>query len=659
MIKKLLIANRGEIARRIIRTAHKMGINTVAVYSEADAQMPHVREAGQAVLLGPAAAGESYLNIEKVLAAARDTGADAIHPGYGFLSENAGFAKACEKAGIIFVGPTAAAIEAMGLKDEAKRIMDGAGVPTVPGYLGEDQSPQALEAAATRIGYPVLIKAIAGGGGKGMRRVERAEDFAQELQACQGEAKRAFGNDIVLIEKYVTAPRHVEVQVFSDSHGNHVHLFERDCSVQRRHQKVVEEAPAPNLAADIRAAMHDAAVKAASAITYRGAGTVEFILDTTTGAFYFMEMNTRLQVEHPVTEQVTGQDLVEWQLRIAAGETVPLLQDDIHVAGHSIEVRFYAEDPESGFLPSTGLIEALNFGQEASPLRVDTGVEAGNSVSIHYDPMIAKLISTGADRREAIERLRTALDATVVQGVKTNRAFLARVLKVPAFFDAELTTGFLTDHETALNAPTDVPDLVVWAASICAVRAATAGTTPWGHIGAWRLNGPRRVRVPLSMPGGEGRVHTVADMGDGLYTVDGAQHVTVKTRKSGMLDFHANGETLQVFPVVEPGAIELRTSGETYVFARPDYSHGADAAGGGDGAVTAPMPGSVLNVLTSAGDSVEAGDGLLVLEAMKMEHRLSAPISGTVTLISVAAGDQVRDGDVLIEIEALSADEKD
>lgn len=655
MIKKLLIANRGEIARRIIRTAHKMGVQTVAVYSEVDAQMPHVSEAGQAVCLGPAAASDSYLNIPKVISAARDTGADAVHPGYGFLSENVAFAKACEDAGIIFVGPTAAAIEAMGLKDEAKRIMDEAGVPTVPGYLGERQDPAVLEAEASRIGYPILIKAIAGGGGKGMRRVEQAREFAAELKACQGEAKRAFGNDVVLLEKYVSAPRHVEVQVFSDTRGNHVHLFERDCSVQRRHQKVVEEAPAPNLDPAIRSAMHAAAVKAAAAIDYRGAGTVEFILDTTSGDFYFMEMNTRLQVEHPVTEEVTGQDLVEWQLRIASGERVPLLQDDIAVTGHAVEVRFYAEDPDSGFLPSTGLIDTLEFGADAPALRVDTGVEAGNEVSIHYDPMIAKLITWGEDRAAAIKALSDALDAVVVEGVKTNRAFLARVLNTPAFLNADLTTGFLVDYAGALKPPNDVPANVLSLAAVAAILPDDGSLTVWRHLGPWRMNGAQAVTIALELPNNDVVKTSTAHLCGDLYQLDGGRNITVRRRLDGALEASCNGLLYYAHCLVTPQEIEVRMEGQTYALRRPDYSHGSDAIASGDGSVAAPMPGSVLNVLVAEGGQVEAGEGLIVLEAMKMEHRLTAPISGTIKAINVTPAQQVRGGDVLIEIDAPSS----
>ena len=512
-MRRILIANRGEIARRIIRTARRMGIETVAVYSDADANAPHVAEATLAVHIGPAPAAESYLRAEKIIEAALKTGADAIHPGYGFLSENAAFADACQQAGLIFIGPGADAIRAMGLKDGAKKLMRQAGVPIVPGYQGDDQSLDRLQRSANAIGYPILIKAVAGGGGKGMRRVDDAASFADALLAAKREAQRAFGNDSVLIEKYLTCPRHVEVQVFADTHGNVVHLFERDCSLQRRHQKVVEEAPAPGLPDALRRAMGEAAVTAAKAIGYVGAGTVEFILDVSEGVekapFYFMEMNTRLQVEHPVTELITGYDLVEWQIRVARGEPLHARQEDIRINGHAVEVRLYAEDAEGGFLPSTGRLERLHLPEGLAGVRVDSGVVEGQEITVHYDPMIAKLIAHGTDRTVAIDRLIGALDATIAVGPKTNRSFLARLIGHPAFRTGDIDTGFIERHLEDLAPITEVPDRLLALAALAAAtpREKPDMSSPWTALGPWRLNLPYRQSIDLFLP--DGAKHTV------------------------------------------------------------------------------------------------------------------------------------------------------
>ncbi len=629
MIESLLIANRGEIARRIIRTARRMGVRTVAVYSEADAGAPHVLEAEEAVLIGPAPARESYLVAEKILAAAKETGAEAIHPGYGFLSENAGFARAVKAAGLIWVGPPPEAIEAMGLKDAAKALMIAAGVPCTPGYLGDDQTEVRLEEEAKAIGWPVLIKAVAGGGGKGMRKVEAARDFRDALANCRREAAASFSDDRVLIEKYVTRPRHIEVQVFGDSHGNVVHLFERDCSLQRRHQKVIEEAPAPGMDAATRAAVCDAAVKAAKAVNYEGAGTVEFIADASEGLradrIWFMEMNTRLQVEHPVTEMITGQDLVEWQLRVASGEPLPLKQGEITLNGWAMEARLYAENPATGFLPSTGKL--THFRLPDDEVRVDSAVEQGGEVTPFYDPMIAKLIVHGETRREAAEALADACASVEVWPVKTNAAFLARCAGHPDFVAGDVDTGFIERClETLLGAgrPTAVVAAVA-ATALVELQSRDEQPTPWsaldGAIG-FRLNGAPRRRM-------------VVECGGGVIEAD-------------LLDVDLFPEDLLV---VDDDEVVVFESGEAFAFRRPR----ADAAGRGgesDGAVISPMPGKVVSVSVKAGDTVRKGQTLLVLEAMKMEHALAAPFDGVVAELAAVAGGQVSEGVVLVKLEA-------
>ncbi|MDE3115373.1 MAG: ATP-grasp domain-containing protein [Pseudomonadota bacterium] len=655
-MRRLLIANRGEIARRIIRTAHRMGIETVAVHSEADARAPFVREATRAVAIGPAAPAESYLVIENVIEAARKAGADAIHPGYGFLSENVEFARACVEAGIVFVGPPPAAISAMGLKDEAKAIMAEAGVPVVPGYFGEDQSPDRLMAEAERIGYPILIKAVAGGGGKGMRRVDAPEDFEENLLSCRREAARAFGNDRVLLERYILGPRHVEVQVFADGHGHVVHLFERDCSVQRRHQKVLEEAPAPNLPEALRAAMREAAVKAAAAIGYVGAGTVEFIVETEAAemSFFFMEMNTRLQVEHPVTECITGFDLVEWQLRVARGETLPVTQHDICVSGHAVEARLYAEDPQTGFLPSIGRLSRLEFGSGPG-IRIDSGVEEGGTITPHYDPMIAKLIAYGPDRAEVIDRLIAALDATVVDGVRTNRAYLAQLLDHPVFRSGTMTTGFIAERGEELAAAPQVPEelYAVAAAALALPNPPPPGdASPWTAFGAFRLNGPLVRQIDFGADPGSRRHLRVTCEGDQV-TVEGLeQDYAGQARwldgKTFEEDFF--GTIARNVVIARPEAVELRREGQTFVLVRGRA--GEETGGGaGSGRILTPMPGKVVSVHVEAGTRVEAGARLVVVEAMKMEHRIVAPVAANVLAVKVAAGDQVGEGAVLIELE--------
>ncbi|WP_374570952.1 biotin carboxylase N-terminal domain-containing protein [Phenylobacterium sp.] len=624
MLTSVLVANRGEIARRVFRTARRMGLATVAVYSEADAGAPHVREADRAVLIGPAAARESYLVPDKIIAAAKATGAQAIHPGYGFLSENAEFAEAVAAAGLVWVGPPPSAIRAMGLKDAAKALMSKAGVPVTPGYLGEDQSEQRLAAEAEAIGYPVLIKAVAGGGGKGMRRVNRPEDFAAALTSCKREAAASFGDDRVLLETYVLRPRHIEVQVFGDSHGNVVHLFERDCSLQRRHQKVVEEAPAPGMSQEARAAVCEAAVRAAKAVGYVGAGTVEFIADASQGLrgdrIWFMEMNTRLQVEHPVTEAVTGLDLVEWQLRVASGEPLPLAQDQISLSGHAAEARLYAENPATGFLPSIGALEHLRL---PPGVRVDSGVEEGGEVSPFYDPMIAKLIAWGETREDALASLAGACAGVEVWPVKTNAGFLTRLLEHPDFIAAEMDTGFIDARlgDLAAGEPSDAALSAAAATAALTLREAPTNeaATPWRDLVGFRLNAAPADQVRLFL---DGRAVEAP-----LWTEGGGRDVLV-TDEDDLVVFDA---------------------GEAFSFSlTPPAAHVGEA--GGDSQVRAPMPGKVVAVAVEAGASVAKGDPLLTLEAMKMEHALTAPFDGVVENLAVALGDQVSEGALLVEL---------
>jgi acetyl-CoA carboxylase biotin carboxylase subunit len=627
MIKSILVANRGEIARRVFRTAREMGIATVAVYSEADADAPHVREADQAVLIGPAAARESYLVGEKIIAAAIAAGADAIHPGYGFLSENAAFAELVTAAGLIWIGPPPSAIRAMGLKDAAKSLMHKAGVPVTPGYLGENQDEAHLKSEADAIGYPVLIKAVAGGGGKGMRKVEQPSDFLAALGAARREAKAAFGDDRVLLETYVTRPRHIEVQVFGDAHGNVVHLYERDCSLQRRHQKVIEEAPAPGMSEAARAAVTSAAVRAAQAVGYVGAGTVEFIADASDGLkpdrIWFMEMNTRLQVEHPVTEAVTGVDLVEWQIRVASGEPLPLTQDQIGLNGHAVEARLYAENPAGGFLPSIGTLEHFQLPDDL--IRVDTGVEEGGEVSPYYDPMIAKLVAHAATREGASDLLAQACAEVEVWPVKTNAAFLARCLDHPDFIAGEIDTGFIEARLEAL-APQAEPSQAALAAAAAALlleddRRTNEPASPWRELTGFRTNAAPRDSIRLYL--GETPVEAPLD---------------VEELTDNVL-------------LTDDGEIVVFDAGDAFVLTeRPPVKDAAHAAG--DGSVRAPMPGKVVAVTVAVGDKVVRGQPLLTLEAMKMEHALTAPFDGEVEALSVSVGDQVSEGTTLARLTA-------
>ncbi|MGB3722752.1 MAG: acetyl/propionyl/methylcrotonyl-CoA carboxylase subunit alpha [Pacificimonas sp.] len=659
---KLLIANRGEIACRIIRTAHAMGIQTVAVYSDADADAPHVREATQAVNIGPAEAAKSYLLAHRIIEAARKTGADAVHPGYGFLSENADFARQLADADITFVGPPAAAIDKMGLKDAAKILMKKAGVPVTPGYQGDDQSLQRLESAARSVGYPLLIKAVAGGGGKGMRRVDSESEFAEALIAAKREGEASFGNDQVLIERLIRRPRHVEVQIFADNHGNVVHLFERDCSLQRRHQKVIEEAPAPGLSEATRTALGRAAVKAAQAIDYRGAGTIEFILDTEEtnengdNPFFFMEMNTRLQVEHPVTEFITGTDLVEWQIRVARDEPLPMTQDELSVSGHSMEARLYAEDPETGFLPSTGTLTRLTFPADSKTVRVDSGVEEGGEVSVHYDPMIAKIIAHGPTRAAANDALVRALDETVVAGVKTNRAFLVRLIDTSAFRNGDVHTGFITDHADAIAQPESIPQAAYVIAALAELHASAAAgpKTMFTRFPSWRSNLPANRYVDLYPENAEQMHLTLRREGDRFHVAGGDAVCSASGRWRSDVAFEATIDDLPYSAVAvrTDGHIEIRLGSYAWRFAlTPETGAGAAA---GDGSIMAPMPGRILSLDVKDEQLVDAGDRLCVLEAMKMENRITAPFAGTVSGISVAADDQVSEGVVLMKINADS-----
>ncbi|WP_310476821.1 biotin carboxylase N-terminal domain-containing protein [Sandarakinorhabdus sp.] len=655
-MQKILIANRGEIARRVIRTAHAMGIATVAVHSAADAHAPFVREAGQSV---PLAGDRPYLDVDAIIAAAKRTGADAVHPGYGFLSENAEFAKALKKAGLIFIGPPEAAMRVMALKDTAKAAMKKAGVPITPGYQGNDQSLVRLQKAAEGVGYPLLIKAVAGGGGKGMRAVHDAGEFQEALMAAQREGETAFGNPAVMLEKLIQRPRHVEVQLFADNHGNAVHLFERDCSLQRRHQKVIEEAPAPGLSDRLRHTLGVAAVTAAHAIGYSGAGTVEFILDLDTvdadgdPAFYFMEMNTRLQVEHPVTECITGEDLVEWQIRVARGEPLPKQQDELTVTGWAMEARLYAEDPDSGFLPATGTISTLEFG--AGPgIRIDTGVENGSRIGLDYDPMIAKVIAHGATRAQAIDRLVGALDATVVSGLKCNRAFLARLADTKAFRAGKVDTGFIARHAAELAAPSLCPAPVLLAAALgLGLPHGTAPTSLFGGLN-FRINLAAETHVrlwwdaaqhPISLRhigGQRWRIGGLAGIGEVSATRVGAHGLAIDLAGQMMRATVVAGVGVGV------GTVDVRMAGQSWLIgSRPPR---VKDVGGGHANMIAPMPGRVLAVDVVPGQEVAEGDRLLVLEAMKMEHRLLARVAGTVKAVHVALGDQVADGMMLVEI---------
>ena len=618
MIKSLLIANRGEIACRVIRTARRMGIRTVAVYSDADAKALHVRMADEAVHIGPSAARESYLAGEKIIAAAQATGAEAIHPGYGFLSENADFAQAVIDAGLIWIGPKPDSIRAMGLKDAAKKLMAEAGVPVTPGYLGENQDSNQLKKEADAIGYPVLIKAVAGGGGKGMRRVDDGKGFDDALESAKREAASSFRDDRVLIEKYILSPRHIEVQVFGDSKGNVVHLFERDCSLQRRHQKVIEEAPAPGMDAETRQAVCGAAVRAAKAVNYEGAGTIEFIADASEGLradrIWFMEMNTRLQVEHPVTEEITGEDLIEWQLRVASGQKLPKKQDQLTINGHAIEARLYAEDPAKGFLPSVGKLEHFDLGDEG---RIESGVEEGDAISSFYDPMIAKLIGRGDTRDDAIDELAAMLDTVEVWPVRTNAGFLFNAVTSEAFCSGNVDTG-LIERELGDLVPDPEPDEDIWQGAAAVAWLAGEAETGLPALAGFRLNAQPSARVTIAR---RGESRTV-ELSDELPPVGG---------------------------FVEDDRVVVFREGQAFGFDLA--ARGSVGGAASSGTIAAPMPGKVTSVEVSQGEKVGKGQRLLTLEAMKMEHGLTAPFDGVVAELNAKEGAQVVEGAVLARVE--------
>jgi len=672
MLQSVLIANRGEIACRVIRTARRLGLRTVAVFSEADRNALHTRLADAAVCIGAAAARDSYLDGAKILAVAREHGCDCIHPGYGFLSENAEFARACAQAGVVFIGPPPSAIDRMGSKSEARRLMAAAGVPVLPGYDDDDQSAAALQAAAAKLGFPLLIKPTAGGGGKGMRIVRAATDFAEALAGARREAAKSFGDERVLLERFVERGRHVEIQVFADAHGRTVHLHERDCSLQRRHQKVIEEAPAPGLTDATRQAMGAAAVAAAQAVAYQGAGTVEFLYDGR--EFYFLEMNTRLQVEHPVTEMITGLDLVEWQLRVASGEPLPLAQADIPCRGHALEARLYAEDPERGFLPSTGCLTRLQFPAAGADVRVDAGVAEGDTVTVHYDPMIAKLIVWAPDRAAAIEKLQQALEATEVEGVRTNARFLWQILGAPAVRAGEVGTRLL---ETDPVLTRGVEPQEIEAAWLIAAAArlhtlpgdergqAHLAASPWEAATGFRLNGPAVVRVALrldiedahpSVAGSSPQQHWLSfqrESGAVRVALQGASHrVTLQRQGDGSVDGYIDAQPVRARVASDHDRIVVRRQCVRFDFVE-DTGAEHRVSAEHEGHFRAPMPGHVLDVRVAPGQKVDKGAVLLVLEAMKMEHSLVAPWPATVAEVKVQPGQRVEEGTDLVRLEPL------
>ncbi|OGA60038.1 MAG: 3-methylcrotonyl-CoA carboxylase [Burkholderiales bacterium RIFCSPHIGHO2_01_FULL_64_960] len=671
MFNKILIANRGEIACRVAATAKRLGVKTVAVYSDADANAKHVAVCDEAVHIGGSAPKDSYLRWERIIEAAKATGAQAIHPGYGFLSENEDFAKACADAGLVFIGPPASAINAMGLKAESKRLMEQAQVPLVPGYHGADQDPALLQREADRIGYPVLIKASAGGGGKGMRAVDKAEDFAAALDSCKREAINSFGDDAVLVEKYVQRPRHIEIQVFGDTHGNCVYLFERDCSVQRRHQKVLEEAPAPGMTPELRARMGEAAVAAARAVNYVGAGTVEFIVEQPGGydapeqmKFYFMEMNTRLQVEHPVTEAITGLDLVEWQLRVASGEPLPLKQEDLRIQGHAIEARICAENPDNNFLPATGALnvyalpECVTF--ERGAVRVDSGVRQGDAISPFYDSMVAKLIVHGDTRAQALARLDEALAQTHIVGLATNVQFLRRVARTEAFASAKLDTALIPREQAVLfhQEPVGLPLAAAAAVAQTLLRErASEGVDPFSRRDGFHTHGVVQRRFEFEFGGEHAKALLTYERGGSLHLAVGEGDAAV----AGPLVFSAVGQGIELqfagqrtrAAVYAQGEVDhvFTPLGATQITAIDLLAHAGEAAAEG-GRLTAPMPGKVVSFAVKAGDAVTKGQPLAVMEAMKMEHTIAAPADGVVQELLYAPGDQVTEGAELLKLVA-------
>jgi len=665
MFDKILIANRGEIAVRVLKTARRMGIRTVAVYSEADANAMHVQLADEAVCVGAAPAAQSYLSVERILEAARRTGAQGIHPGYGFLSENAAFAQSCADAGIVFIGPPIEAIRVMGSKAESKRLMSGAGVPLVPGYHGEQQDLETLRAAADKIGYPVLVKASAGGGGKGMRIVRDAQQLSEAVTGARRESKAAFGDDRLLLEKYLARPRHVEIQVFADQHGNCVYLFERDCSLQRRHQKVIEEAPAPKLDDALRVRMGEAAVAAARAVNYVGAGTVEFLYED--GNFYFIEMNTRLQVEHPVTEMITGLDLVEWQLRVASNELLPRLQHQLIKRGHAFEARLYAEDPRRGFLPAIGKLQHLQPPPEGPHVRVDTGVRSGDEISVYYDPMIAKLIVWDEDRPAALRRLRRALAEYQVVGVTTNIEFLAQIAAHPAFARADIDTGFIERHGGDLTpAQPQIPTAALAFAAIASLESGSEdyapaargsqgpGQSPWDARDGWRMNAQHQQAVKLKQHQTWHEL-TLQFQDDGYQILlPESRTVTVSAvaREGNVLSATFDDHRISATVLSDARSASVILDGQTWRLEFEDpFVSGADHHDS-PGHLTAPMPGVVVAVLVEPDQQVAKDQPLMVLEAMKMEHTIRSPHAGRVKSLNYAVGQKVTDGAELLEIEA-------
>lgn len=660
MFSKILIANRGEISVRITRTAHRLGIKTVAVYSDADVNALHVKVADEAVLLGPAPSRESYLCIEKIIAAAKATGAQAIHPGYGFLSENAGFAQACREAGLVFIGPSPEAITAMGSKSGAKALMEKAGVPLIPGYHGDNQNDDFLLAQARAIGFPVLLKASAGGGGKGMRAVHEEKEFFEALHAAQRESRNAFDDERMLIEKLLQEPRHVEVQILADRQGHAVYVFDRDCSIQRRHQKVVEEAPAPGLTDALRQAMGEAAVRAAKAIAYEGAGTLEFLVDRH-GQFFFMEMNTRLQVEHPVSELISGLDLVELQLRVASGEALPFAQADLKANGHALEVRLYAEDPAHEFLPSTGTLRTFDMpGGEG--LRVDTGYRSGDTVSVYYDPMMAKVIAWGETREQAIARLLSALQQLRIAGVKHNTGFLTHVLAHPAFRAGEINTHFIDSHQAELFPPLPVDEkklLLLGALSFLQQSGSPLPGdpySPWQKLQGFRLAAADPVTIRISLQDKITEVHLTPTATAYAYQIDECHGLCALIAKADSASVALICDEQQQSFCVNQGMnrLDVFVLGQHIELLRITHTHNANNDNDARH-YNAPMNGRIVSVNVKAGDAVKEGDTLVVMEAMKMEHRLRAHGDGVVSVIDISAGDLVSEGQTLIELEAATA----
>lgn len=661
MFKKILIANRGEIACRVAATARRMAIQSVAVYSDADAGAKHVGFCDEAVHIGGSAPKDSYLRWERIIEAAKATGAEAIHPGYGFLSENEEFAQACADAGLVFIGPPASAIKAMGLKAESKQLMEKAGVPLVPGYHGSDQDPALLKREADRIGYPVLIKASAGGGGKGMRAVDKTEDFDAALASCKREAINSFGDDAVLVEKYAQRPRHIEIQVFGDTHGNYVYLFERDCSVQRRHQKVLEEAPAPGMTEAMRKQMGEAAVAAARAVNYVGAGTVEFIVEQRSDGsmnFFFMEMNTRLQVEHPVTEAITGLDLVEWQLRVASGEKLPLAQDQLRITGHAIEARICAETPDNNFLPATGTLtvykKPAHTAFERGQVRVDDGVREGDAISPYYDSMVAKLIVHGATREEALARLDDALAQTRIVGLSTNVQFLRYVVRSPSFAKANLDTALIQREEAVLFKQEPVGLAMAGAAAVAKAlldERVMEGADPFSRRDGWRSHGVMERRFEFEFHGEPAKA-TLAYLHDGALrlTIGEASGALVFAETAQGIDVQFAGQRMTA-AVYAQGELDhvFTAKGATQILSIDLLAHAGEAPAEG-GRLTAPMPGKVVSFAVKAGDKVSKGQPLAVMEAMKMEHTIAAPADGVVQELLYAPGDQVSEGSELLKI---------